>query len=91
MKKVTSAYPKELIEVICKAYPGYWPLTREQTCYFLLRKVGAGDSEPVSFRDAMGPSFPRGSPQRVQNRNAALNTTTGQTQGTSSYGWTMPH
>ena len=42
MKKVMSQCPKELVEIIRETYPGYWPLTREQICYFLFRKVEAG-------------------------------------------------
>jgi hypothetical protein len=58
MKKVMRACPKELVEVICEAYPGYWPLTREQICYFLFRKVEAGRSAPTSFEEAMDQRFP---------------------------------
>ena len=55
MKKAMKAYPRELVEVICEAYPGYWPLTREQICYFLFRKV---EAECSGFWGMMGRSFP---------------------------------
>ena len=55
MKKAMNAYPKELVEVIREAYPGYWPLTREQICYFLFRKA---EAERSGFWDMMGRSFP---------------------------------
>jgi hypothetical protein len=58
MKKVMHTCPKELVEIICEAYPGYWPLTREQICYFLFRKVEAGRSAPTSFQEAMDQRFP---------------------------------
>jgi hypothetical protein len=58
MKNLMSQCPEELVEVICEAYPDYWPLTREQICYFLFRKARAGDSAPMSIMDTMGRSFP---------------------------------
>ncbi len=58
MKNLMSQCPEELVEVICEAYPDYWPLTREQICYFLFRKARVGDSAPMSIMDAMGRSFP---------------------------------
>jgi hypothetical protein len=58
MKKVMRTCPKELVEIICEAYPGYWPLTREQICYFLFRKVETGRSAPTSFQEAMDRRFP---------------------------------
>jgi len=58
MKKATNACAKELVEIICEAYPDYWPLTREQICYFLFRKVEAGRSAPTSFQEMMDRRFP---------------------------------
>jgi hypothetical protein len=58
MKNLISPCPKELVAVIREAYPGYWPLTREQICYFLFRKVEAGRSAPTSFLDGIDSPFP---------------------------------
>ena len=53
-----SVYPEELFEVVREAYPDYWPLTREQICYFLFRKTRDDDSAPMSIPDAIGRSVP---------------------------------
>jgi hypothetical protein len=58
MKNLMSACPKELSEVIYRAYPDYWPLTQEQICYYLLRVVKASDVAPMGLRDVTGNSFP---------------------------------
>ena len=58
MKNLMSACPKELVEVIYKAYPDYWPLTQEQICYYLLREVKASEVAPMGLQDEIGNSFP---------------------------------
>jgi hypothetical protein len=58
MKNLMSACPKELVEVIYRAYPDYWPLTQEQICYYLLREVKASEVAPMGLQDEIGNSFP---------------------------------
>ena len=58
MKNLISHCPEELVEVIRDAYPDYWPLTQEQICYHLFRKVRASDLAPMGFLDAIDSPFP---------------------------------
>jgi hypothetical protein len=58
MKNLMTQCPEELVQVICETYPEYWPLTQEQVCYHLFRKVRASDLAPMGFRDEERHSFP---------------------------------
>jgi hypothetical protein len=58
MKELMGICPKELVEVIHRAYPDYWPLTQEQICYYLFRKVKASDLAPMGFQETSRNSFP---------------------------------
>lgn len=58
MKNLMSQCPEELVQVIGETYPDYWPLTQEQICYHLFRKVRVSDVAPMGFRDEGRHSFP---------------------------------
>lgn len=58
MKNLISHCPEELVEVIRDACRDYWPLTQEQICYHLFRKVRASDLAPMGFLDAIDSPFP---------------------------------